>query len=273
MSLAVSFTAITGYLVYTGSFDSGIIHLFAGVFILAGGASALNEYQERKYDAKMTRTMQRPLPKGLISPKLALFVSFVFIITGLLMLYFRFGSIVSFLGLFNVIWYNLLYTNLKRITSFAVIPGSLTGAVPVFIGWAAAGGNLLESKIIFIAFFLFIWQIPHFWLLMLKYGKEYENAGFPTINQIFGLHHLKRIILSWVIATSLSSLMIPLFDINISIRFFLVIFLLNILFVGFFIYLSFGKVKEISIKKSFISINIFMFIFMSLLTLYHLFSK
>ncbi len=271
--MAVCFTAVTGYIIFTGSFDIQIINLILGVFILAGGASALNEFQERKYDAKMQRTLHRPLPSGKITSQNALLISILLIISGLLILYSSFGIITAILGLFNIIWYNLLYTNLKKITSFAVVPGSLTGAVPVLIGWTSAGGNVYDSKIIFIAFFLFIWQIPHFWLLMLKYGKEYEQAGFPTINQILSMDNLKRIIFSWVIATSFSSLLIPLFDINLSISFFFVIFVLNILFVGIFIYLTFGKITEINIKKSFISINVFMFVFMMLLTLYHLFAN
>jgi protoheme IX farnesyltransferase len=81
VSLAVTFTAITGYLVYTGRFDIQLIYLALGVFSLAGGSSALNEFQERKQDAKMTRTMHRPIPSGKISPQNALVISLLFILT------------------------------------------------------------------------------------------------------------------------------------------------------------------------------------------------
>jgi protoheme IX farnesyltransferase len=185
-------------------------------------------------------------------------------------LYFFFGIVPALLGLFNIFWYNLLYTNLKRITPFAVVPGSLTGAVPIFIGWTAAGGNLLDSTVVFIGFFIFIWQIPHFWLLMLKYGDEYEVAGFPTINQSINPQNLKRIIFSWIIATSASSIMVPLFLVNISMVFFIIIFALNILFVLTFAKLSFGKVADLNLKKSFISINIYMILFMIMLVIFHL---
>jgi heme o synthase len=118
--------------------------------------------------------------------------------------------------------------------------------------------------------FLFIWQIPHFWLLMLKYGNEYQAAGFPTINQTIAPFSLKRIILVWIIATSFSSILIPLFLVRLSLIFFVLIFMLNILFVGVFTKLSFGKMTEVSLMKSFISINVYMLVFMIMLIAYHI---
>jgi len=270
VSIAVTFTAITGYIVYTRSFDINIIPLVFGVFLLASGSSALNEFQESEYDAKMPRTMQRPIPTGELSPLNALIISVTFILSGLSVLYSFFDETTALLGIFNVLWYNLLYTNLKRITAFAVVPGSLVGAIPAFIGWTAAGGYVFNTTIVFIAFFMFIWQIPHFWLLMVKYGKEYEQAGFPTINQTMSPEGLKKIILVWIIATSVSSVMVPMFLQNISLVFFIAIFILNISFVAIFIKLSFGKVAELNFKQSFISINIYMMVFMMLLIVFHL---
>jgi protoheme IX farnesyltransferase len=271
VSLAVTFTAITGFIVYSGNVYGQIFWLILAVFILAGGSSALNECQEYKYDAIMQRTVMRPIPSGKISLRHAYYISFLFILTGLCLLYFFFGIIPAALGLFNIFWYNLLYTNLKRVTPFAVVPGSLVGAVPVLIGWTAAGGFVFDVSIVFIAFFLFIWQVPHFWLLMLKYGKEYEEAGFPTINNAINPDNLIKIIFVWIIATVTSSLAIPLFVVNISLFFFVAIFILNILFVFIFTQLSFGNITCHNIKKSFISLNIYMFLFMILLIIYHLF--
>ena len=270
VSLAVTFTAITGYMVYTGSFDFQILKLAVGVFILAGGSSALNEVQESRYDALMERTKHRPIPSGELSSQQALMISVIFILAGLVLLFNSFGIIPALLGAFNIVWYNLFYTNLKRITPFAVVPGSLVGAIPAFIGWTAAGGYLFDSVIVFIGFFLFIWQIPHFWLLMMKYGHEYEHAGFPTINRTISTESLKKIIFAWVLATSAFSIAIPLFFRNISLSFFLFIFVLNVLFVTIFTRLSFNKAADLTLKKSFISINIYMLLFMILLILFNL---
>ncbi len=272
VSIAVTFTAITGFIVFSGRLDLSAFKLAFAVFVLASGSSALNQFQEWKFDALMGRTKHRPIPSGKISPTTALLISFLFIVAGLVLLFSGFGLIPALLGLFNIFWYNLLYTNLKRVTSFAVVPGSLVGVVPVFIGWTAAGGNLFSSTIIFIGFFLFIWQIPHFWLLMLKYGKEYEEAGFPTVNQSFNPKSLRNIIFSWIIATSVTSILIPLVIVKLSLPFFLLIFVLNILFIGVFTKLSFGKASELNFKKSFISINIYMMLFMILLVIFHLYT-
>ena len=270
VSIAVSFTAITGYLVYTRALDLQLIIMSLGVFLLASGASSLNQVQECAYDAKMDRTKNRPIPMGKISRLNALIVSVLFIMLGLAVFYVFFNVTTVLLGLTNVFWYNLIYTNLKRVTPFAVVPGSLVGAIPALIGWTAAGGYVFDITIVFIAFFMFIWQIPHFWLLMLKYGKQYEEAGFPTINQAMSPEGLKLVIFIWVVATSVSSIMVPIFLNSVSLFFYLLVFALNILFVGIFVKLSFGKIAELNFRKSFISINLYMMIFMLMLIVYQL---
>jgi len=270
VSIAVTFTAITGYIVYSGHFDAQILILVLGVFCLAGGSSALNECQESKHDTKMPRTMNRPIPTGKISLTNAIVVSVLFCVAGTAILYFAFGAVTALLGLLNIVWYNFIYTYLKRVTPFAVVPGSLVGAIPALMGWTAAGGYVFAPTILFIAFFMFIWQIPHFWLLMLKYGKEYEDAGFKTINQAVNPQNLKMIIFAWVVATSFSSIIVPLFLVNISVQFFLLIFVLNIAFISIFARLAFGNVAELNFRKSFISINLYMMIFMLMLIVFHL---
>ncbi len=271
VSLAVSFTTVTGYMVFAGQFDIQIVYLIISIFLLAGGSSAMNECQESKYDALMARTKNRPIPSGKISLLNGWIISIAFTLVGLLMLYFIFDATTALLGLINLVWYNIIYTNLKRVSAFAVVPGSMVGAIPALMGWTAAGGYVFDSTIIFIAFFLFIWQIPHFWLLMLKYGKEYEEAGFKTINQAVNAPNLKLIIFAWVLATSFSSIIVPLFLVNISLTFFIIIFALNLIFIGVFTKLSFGNVTELNFRKSFISINVYMMIFMLLLIVFHLF--
>ena len=270
VSIAVSFTTITGYLVYTGRWDVDLIYLALSIFMLAGGSSALNECQESEFDGLMDRTKSRPIPTGQISRTNAWMVSAAFTLIGLAMLYFIFNPTTALLGVVNLVWYNLIYTYLKRVTSFAVVPGSMVGAIPAIMGWTAAGGVWYESTIIFIAFFLFIWQIPHFWLLMLKYNKEYENAGFKTINQAVHPQHLKHIIFAWVLGTSFSSIIVPLFLVHLSLSFFILIFVMNIMFIAIFTKLTFSDLLELNFRKSFITINLYMMLFLSLLITYHM---
>ena len=267
VSLAVTFTTVIGYLIFTGSFSFEIFALILSVFVLAGGASSLNEYQEKEFDALMDRTKQRPIPSGKISPQNALLVSILFIILGVFLLYIFFGIVPALLGLFNIIWYNFIYTYLKRLTAFAVVPGSLTGAVPALIGWTAAGGYVFDAKIIIIGFFLFIWQIPHFWLLLVKYSKDYEKAGYPSIYNVIHKENLKHITFVWIIATSVTTLMFPLFHIITSMPFFIALLVLNAWLVYTFTRLTFNINYELNFKKAFITINVFMFLFMLLLTI------
>lgn len=189
-------------------------YLLLGTLLLAGGAASLNQYQERDTDALMERTRGRPIPAGEISPSGGLAVALVLIAAGLAILIACNGVAPFLLGSFAVAWYNGVYTNLKKVTPFAVIPGALVGAVPPAMGWAAGGGDFASPRILLLCAFFFLWQIPHFWLIILRYGKEYERAGLPSLSEKFGKEGIKRITLVWMVATGVASLAIPLFDVT-----------------------------------------------------------
>jgi len=207
----VTITTAFGFVAASGSINLDIIPVLIGILLLACGSAALNHYQEKDIDSAMSRTSNRPIPSKRISERNALFVSILLIISGSLILFFGSGVLPLGLGLLNLIWYNLVYTLLKRKTPFAIIPGSLVGAIPPAVGWVAAGGYLLDPQIIIISFFFFIWQIPHFWLLLLIFDEDYKRADLPTLTQIFEKKQLARITFIWVVATAVTSLLIPLF--------------------------------------------------------------
>jgi protoheme IX farnesyltransferase len=210
--LPVSFLSYVGYTLFEGKSDVAVLLVCLGVFLLAGAASILNQIIERKYDAQMFRTSKRPIPSGHISAKNALYISIIMTVLGVIIL-FPFSYMCIVLGLFNLLWYLGVYTLLKRVTPFAVIPGSLTGAVPVLIGYVAAGGYFLDPQAIFVAFFVFMWQIPHFWLLTLIYGRDYEKANYPTLFRVFSEPQIRRWTMVWIIAACLVSLTIRHFGI------------------------------------------------------------
>jgi len=209
----VTVTTAFGYVAASGKIDLMILPVLFGVLLLAFGSAALNHYQEKDFDANMNRTKGRPIPSGKISSTTALIISWILIFSGSLILLLGANYLALVFGLLNLVWYNFVYTLLKRKTPFAIVPGSLVGAIPPIIGWVAAGGSLLDPQIIIIAFFFFIWQIPHFWLLLLVMDKDYQQAGFPTLTQIFNHAQLSRITFIWIIATAVTGLMIPLFGI------------------------------------------------------------
>jgi len=196
----VAISTSVGFLLYSGNINVGMILPTLGVFLLACGSSALNHYQEKDKDALMDRTKGRPIPSGRISPNGALVYAFVLIVISSLIIFYSANLTALVLGWINLIWYNIIYTPLKRINSLAVIPGSIIGALPPVIGWTAAGGYLYDPKILAVALFFFIWQIPHFWLLLMIYGKDYEKAGFPTLTKIFNNRQLSRITFIWIAA-------------------------------------------------------------------------
>jgi heme o synthase len=272
VSLAVSFSAITASIVFQGIPSLNLIWSGIGIFLLASGASALNQYQEWPYDEKMKRTMSRPLPSRHVSTAQALQIAGMLIIGGSLILLYKSTASCFLLGLFNIIWYNGVYTYLKRRTAFAVVPGALTGSIPVFMGWAAAGGKITDPEVLFIAFFIFIWQMPHFWLLIMKYGSEYKDAGFPVLSSIFNPLQMKILVMVWMVAAAITSMMFGHFNIIHYFGLVYSIILLNIGFLLFTFYQLFIR-PVINYRQIFFIANSFMLLVMIALITDHLVIK
>lgn len=211
ISFFVALSALTGYFLYTGHFDLTSVVIYAGVFILSSGSSALNQYQEHETDSLMKRTRNRPVPAGRMSVKTALGVSLGLIIAGSVLILAGGGFVAFILGLMAVLWYNGIYTLLKRRTPFAVVPGSVVGALPPMIGWAAAGGNIYNPGILAVAFFFFIAQIPHFWLILLMLGDDYRRSGMPVLTELFSGRQIRRITFIWLSATALTGMGLSLY--------------------------------------------------------------
>ncbi len=236
ITFAVALTTIAGYLLASGQFDSGMILPTLGIFILACGSSALNHYQDSDRDILMERTKNRPIPAGKISRNNTLLIAILLTAIGSALIYIGSDFVGFQLGLLALIWYNAIYTPMKRKTAFAVIPGSVIGAIPPVVGWVAGGGSITDPHAMILAFFFFIWQVPHFWLLMLRYGKEYEKAGYPAITSLYSDKQVRYITFLWTFATAISALMIPMFGLitskTITILLMLAVFWLVVVFAG-----------------------------------------
>lgn len=213
ITVLVSITTVFGYLCAAGGFDAAMAAPVLGLFTLASGSAVLNQYQEFRTDALMGRTKNRPIPSGRITPEGALVFSLFLVLSGSAALFWSAGWTAFALGLLALIWYNGIYTPMKKKNAFAVVPGSVIGAIPPVVGWVAAGGSPFDPEILLIAFFLFMWQIPHFWLLLLMIDKDYEKAGIPTLMGIFTREQIGRLSFIWTGATALTTLMLPLFNI------------------------------------------------------------
>ena len=214
ISLFSTLSTFTGFILARQGLSGDVIFPLLGVFLLASGSCALNQYQERKNDQLMERTKGRPIPSKKLSPSTALKISIGLLLFGSILLYVGAHWSAFVLGLFAMFWYNGVYTPLKRKNPFAAIPGALIGAIPPLIGWVSGKGLFsLDPQILAISFFFFIWQVPHFWLLLLNSGRDYEKAGLPSLTKIFSLAQLRRITFMWIFATAAACMIIPLFGI------------------------------------------------------------
>lgn len=259
ISLPIALSALTGYSLYAGKIGSEGWLLALGVFFMACSSSALNHWQERGIDAKMPRTKNRPIPSGRISAAGALAIAGMFAMTGSLVLFLFSNAIALFFSWLTLFFYNLVYTPLKKVTAFAVIPGSMVGALPPMIGWAGAGGHPLSEVILLVATFFFIGQIPHFWLLLLLFGDQYKLAGLPSLNQIFSPIQIQRITYAWVLTTIASALLVIFFIFNSKVLMF--ILLLYTFYLLFSLSFSILQGKNFKVLPAFYKIN-FLYLFM-----------
>jgi len=211
ISIASTFTAAAGYIAFRRGTDLGLATTLLGILLMAMASCALNEVQEREHDAKMERTRLRPIPRGTFSPAQATAIGLGLGAAGFLTLWLLHGPAAASLGALAMLWYNGVYTPLKRVSAFAVIPGALIGALPPAIGWCAAGGALRDPGALSLAFVFFIWQVPHFWLLVALHHEGYEAAGFPTLVQAVGKPALARLTFTWTCGTAASCALLPLF--------------------------------------------------------------
>jgi heme o synthase len=190
----------------------------AGLALLAGGAGALNQCQERDLDARMPRTCRRPLPAGEVGPRQALLFSVCLMAPGLLLLQGGGGSTAALLGLGAVLWYNGVYTPLKRRTALAPVAGAIVGAIPPAIGWFSAGGAPGDPCLAALCGLLVLWQVPHVGLLLLANGEECAAAGLPAVAGAGPRRRLARVVVIGLLGTAAGGLLFPLPPSSVTVR-------------------------------------------------------
>jgi len=273
ITLAVSFTIITGYVLANGTFDTGFIPVTLGIFLLACGSSVINHLQEFRIDSKMPRTSKRPLPSGDIKPMFAVALAVIEIAVGSYILLYFVNMSSFILGWIALIWYNLVYTNLKKVTAHAVIPGSLIGAISPLAGWVAAGASLYDIRAWSMALFFFVWQVPHFYLLVIKYGTQYEKAGLPALTSYYNSFLLRMMIFLWIITTSFSALLLYYFHVVRSVTSGILIAMASLALIILFFIPLVNKAYDFRPFRYFMRINYYVLIIIILLNLDHIFLK
>lgn len=180
LSLLVVFSAVVSYVTISNNPDwKTIIYLSIGGFLITGASNGFNQIIERELDKLMHRTKERPLPTGILSVYEAMLFSILITIIGIYFLYLC-SMLTAIIGLISMILYVLVYTPLKRKTSWSVFVGAFPGALPTLIG--AVTGQEQQNSIDFFSWLLFfiqfIWQFPHFWTLAWFNYEDYARAGF-----------------------------------------------------------------------------------------------
>ncbi|HEX4644537.1 MAG TPA: protoheme IX farnesyltransferase [Verrucomicrobiae bacterium] len=163
LTFLVLLTTLVGfYAGFRGSMDYLLLfHTMLGTALLASGASALNQWLEREYDAKMPRTEDRPLPSGRLQPGTVLVLGGICGGIGLIYLALAVNLLTSLLGAATLASYLFIYTPLKRVTTLNTLVGAIPGALPPLMGWTAARDEISRGGWALFAI-LFFWQLPHF---------------------------------------------------------------------------------------------------------------
>ena len=183
LTLLVLLTTAAGF--YLGS-ESPInfvvlFHVVFGTAAAAAGAAALNQWWERRADALMRRTKERPIPAGRMPPLQALALGIVLTIFGVAYLAVVCNALSAGLTAVTIVIYIFAYTPLKRASTANTAVGAVPGAIPPMIGWAAARGTLDAGAWSLFAIVL-LWQLPHFFAIAWMCRDDYSRAGFRMIS-------------------------------------------------------------------------------------------
>ena len=162
------------------SLQRGLIDTLIGIGLVSAGAGALNEALERKTDALMTRTADRPLASGRFSLGLGVLGGMGALALGAVWLLLHTNLLTVALALLTAFTYVAIYTPLKRVTALATFIGAFPGAMGPLLGWTAARGRIDWEGVALFAI-LFVWQFPHFMAISWMYRDEYARAGIRML--------------------------------------------------------------------------------------------
>ena len=183
-----------------------ILATLLGGATAAGAANTFNCYIDRDIDGLMTRTSQRPIPAGVVTPRQALVFGTTMGVFSMLTLGLLVNWLAAALSLIGLLYYVFVYTCLlKRKTTSNIVLGGAAGAVPPLVGWAAVTGEVSLLAVYLFAV-IFFWTPPHFWALALLIRREYEKASIPMLPVVKGEAETRKQILFysfWLVAFTL----------------------------------------------------------------------
>lgn len=170
-----------------------------GIALCAGAAAAVNHVLDRRIDALMARTRQRPLVAGRVSPAAALLFALALALAGQALLLAFTNALTAWLTLASLLGYALVYTGfLKRATPQNIVIGGLAGAAPPMLGWTAVTGRL-DAEALLLVLIVFAWTPPHFWALAIHRKADYARAEIPMLPVTHGEQYTRLHILLYTL--------------------------------------------------------------------------
>lgn len=170
-----------------------------GIGLMSGSAAAVNHLVDRHIDARMARTLRRPLPSGALSPKRVLTFAAAIGVMGFAVLAIWVNMLTAWLTFASLIGYAMVYTMyLKRATPQNIVIGGLAGATPPLLGWTAVT-NEIHPFAILLVMIVFTWTPPHFWALAVHRAKDYAKAEIPMLPVTHGIEFTKTCIFLYTI--------------------------------------------------------------------------
>lgn len=157
-----------------------LVHAMLGTLLVAGSASAMNQAIERRLDARMPRTQNRPLPAGRLAPLEVIAFGGLLFLCGEVYLLLLVNAQTAFWGLVTWLLYVAVYTPLKTRTSANTAVGAIPGALPIVMGWTATGQSIdIQAGAIFLM--VYLWQFPHFMAIAWLYRDHYAAADMKML--------------------------------------------------------------------------------------------
>jgi protoheme IX farnesyltransferase len=178
-----------------------------GIALVASSGAVVNHLIDRKVDAVMRRTINRPMPQGRVAPAQAAGFAALIGMAGMLIMLIWVNPLSAWLTLASFIGYAFIYTGyLKRATPQNIVIGGLSGAMPPLLGWAAVSGTI-EPGALILVLIIFAWTPPHFWALAIHRKDEYAKTGIPMLPVTHGEHLTKIHIILYTIIMMLVSVL------------------------------------------------------------------
>ena len=246
---------------------SSYLYLFislSGIALCAASAAAINQVIDRETDASMTRTDQRPLPQGELSPTHASIFALVIGVLGAMILYFFVNTLTMILTIASLIGYAFIYTvYLKRATPQNIVIGGLAGAAPPLLGWSSIT-NTIDPYALLLVLIIFVWTPPHFWALAIHRKDEYAKESIPMLPVTHGVEFTKLQIVLYTIILFIVSVL-PYIVLMSGIIYLVSALILSSIFLYYSIKLFVSKDNDIAMKTFQFSIYYIFLIFLALL--------